>query len=161
MYAKLPMSIDKGLPPLLKYIKAGAIAKRMGRSSSWFSQRLSHTLMHGKPLSFNEEDIKAINAVLELLGEAYQSFTLEFVDNDPKKGFTDSSQLALLVLKDTFFPQLIAVDMMGRTSNWFTSRTAGKHNVTGKQILFSRNDASEFCLHIRAFATRLRDVMLT
>lgn len=60
--------------PVLKIIQAKAIAERIGRSSSWFTQRLNGNLVGGTPMKFKREEMVMIEQTVREIGNELAQF---------------------------------------------------------------------------------------
>lgn len=58
-------SARKLMKPVLPFISVSALAKEyFGKSSSWFYQRLNGNTVHGKQVSFTEDELKTLSHAL-------------------------------------------------------------------------------------------------
>ena len=62
---KRTLSARKLMEPILPFISVSALAKEyFGKSASWFYQRLNGNVVHGKPVSFTEEELAKLSRAL-------------------------------------------------------------------------------------------------
>lgn len=55
------LSLRKKLEPVLPFINIAEFSRHyFGKSSSWFYQRLNGNIVHGKPVSFTDEELKQL-----------------------------------------------------------------------------------------------------
>ena len=58
-------SVRKMMASVLPFISVSALAKTyFGKSASWFYQRLNGNVVHGKPVSFTEEELAKLSRAL-------------------------------------------------------------------------------------------------
>lgn len=60
--------------PVLKTIQAKAIAERLGKSSSWFTQRLNGNIVGGVPQKFKREEMSQIEQAIRDIGRELSLF---------------------------------------------------------------------------------------
>lgn len=60
------IQVRKQLESVLPFISVSALAKcYFGKSSSWFYQRLNGNVVHGKPATFTDDELKTLNHALQ------------------------------------------------------------------------------------------------
>lgn len=71
------LTIRKKLEHILPFINVSCFARHyFGRSASWFYQRLNGNIVHGKPASFTEDEVKQLQDAFHTLGREFTSLRL-------------------------------------------------------------------------------------
>ena len=71
------ITIRKKLEPILPLINvAGFTRHYFGKSSSWFYQRMNGNIVHGKPMSFTDEELKQLQDAFQDLAQKLLSLRL-------------------------------------------------------------------------------------
>lgn len=64
------ITIRKKLEPILPLINVAGFTRRyFGKSSSWFYQRMNGNIVHGKPMSFTDEELKQLQDAFQDLAQ--------------------------------------------------------------------------------------------
>lgn len=64
------LSVRKKLEPFLPLINVAEFSRHyFGKSSSWFYQRLNGNIVHGKPVSFTDEELKQLQDAFQDLSK--------------------------------------------------------------------------------------------
>lgn len=72
------ITIRKKLEPILPLINvAGFTRHYFGKSSSWFYQRMNGNIVHGKPMSFTDEELKQLQDAFQDLAQKFLSLRLD------------------------------------------------------------------------------------
>lgn len=71
------ITVRKKLEPILPLINvAGFTRHYFGKSSSWFYQRMNGNIVHGKPMSFTDEELKQLQDAFQDLAQRMLSVQL-------------------------------------------------------------------------------------
>ena len=71
------LTIRQQMEPILPYISVSSLAKDyLGKSTSWFYQRLNGNIIHGKTASFTEKEIQTLNDALKEIGAKLMNMTI-------------------------------------------------------------------------------------
>ena len=71
------ITVRKKLEPILPLINvAGFTRHYFGKSSSWFYQRMNGNIVHGKPMSFTDEELNQLQDAFQDLARRMLSFQL-------------------------------------------------------------------------------------
>lgn len=71
------MTLRKKLEPILPLINVAGFSRRyFGKSSSWFYQRMNGNIVHGKPMSFTDEELKKLQ-------DAFQDLAKQILSLEP------------------------------------------------------------------------------
>lgn len=71
------ITVRKKLGPILPLINvAGFTRHYFGKSSSWFYQRMNGNIVHGKPMSFTDEELKQLQDAFQDLAQRMLSVQL-------------------------------------------------------------------------------------
>ena len=71
------ITVRKKLEPVLPLINvAGFTRHYFGKSSSWFYQRMNGNIVHGKPMSFTDEELKQLQDAFQDLAQRMLSVQL-------------------------------------------------------------------------------------
>ena len=77
---KRTLSARELMEPILPFISVSALAKEyFGKSASWFYQRLNGNMVHGKPVSFTQEELTVLAHALNDMASKLQQAALSVV----------------------------------------------------------------------------------
>ena len=151
---RFKVNIYTGMKELGKIVKSTAIVSRIGKSSSWFSKRLTHVEDRGFVHSFSASDVALVNQALWQIGEELLSVHMEYVANhDEMAGKVKSATKDLFVKYITTEEMKLPVQWM---RDRLTARPAGKYGSDFKPV-----DILALNFAIRKVGTLLLSVELT
>lgn len=121
---RFKLNIYTGMTELGKIVKSSAIVSRIGKSSTWFSQRLTRAEARGFTYSFSPEDVALVNQALWQIGEELMNVHIEYVANHD-----EMAEKVKSALKDVFIKYVVEQEMR-LPHQWVKDRLASRPSGT-------------------------------
>lgn len=132
MRSRFKLNIYTAMGELGKIVKSTAVVSRIGKSSSWFSKRLTHVEERGFVHSFSASDVALVNQALWQIGEELLNVHMEYVANHD-----EMAEKVKSATKDLFVKYITAEEMK-LPVQWIrdrlTARPAGKYGSDFKPV---------------------------
>lgn len=132
MSNQMYINIYKGLPLFLEEVKATALAREIGKSSVWITQKSHHSIVKGRALEFYAHDVDLVNEGLKRIGAWIANHLID-IDATREEQIAQIREVGTKVCLPYIY-----TNVMNKDKRWFEGRMYTR--PTGKNITFKPDE---------------------